>query len=81
MRINTVDRRNRIAVGITWGRVTQGNLASSATLGYGRNPVGIHQGRHGGRTTVHNRFDHHRALGTAMGQVTCPRSDNAATGP
>jgi hypothetical protein len=55
LRINTVDRRNRVAVGITWWRVTQDNFASSATLGYGRNPVGIHQGRHGG-TTIHNRY-------------------------
>ncbi len=81
LRINTIDRRNRVAVGITWGRVTQGNLASTATLGYGRNPVGIHQGRQGWKTTVHNRFNHHGALRTAMGQVACARSDNAATGP
>ncbi len=43
--------RNRIAVPIAFGPFTQGNLAIPATLDYGRNPVGIHQGRHG-RTTV-----------------------------
>jgi len=32
---------NRVAVEIACGRFTQGRLASSATLGYGLNPVGI----------------------------------------
>jgi hypothetical protein len=40
-----VDGRIRVAVDVAIGRVTQGSLASPATLAYGRNPVGIHQGR------------------------------------
>ncbi len=35
---------NRDAVGGCGVRVTQGGLAGSATLGYGRNPVGIRRG-------------------------------------